>query len=45
MGSHSARPPSTSTVAHSCEAREGTVTLTASRIEARGGQERVWPGV
>jgi hypothetical protein len=30
MGSHSARPPSTSTVAHSRQAREETVTLTAS---------------
>jgi hypothetical protein len=41
MGSHSARPPSTSTVADSRQAREETVTLTASWIEARGGQERV----
>ena len=30
MGSNSARPPSTSTVAHSRQAREETVTLTAS---------------
>jgi len=30
LGSHSARPPSTCTVAHSCQAREETVTLTAS---------------
>jgi hypothetical protein len=30
MGSHSARPPSTSTVADSRQAREETVTLTAS---------------